>query len=98
MSQSSAYGRGPEPAELALDGFKRELLNFRELGAKLLHAADDLLAAEDALYKVAGVVARPQFERELGAVLAMRRGEPFWERTPAEPPKRKRIPVVEART
>ena len=83
--ERAAFGRGPDPAALALDKFKRELLAFRDAGAKLLHAADTLLVATQELHDAAGVDARIDVERELATVLQMRRGDAFWDRPIAEP-------------
>ena len=71
-------GRGPDPAELALDSFKRELLNFRRLGAKTIRAADDLLKARAALTREAGVEIHIDAERELLTLLRMRDDVPYW--------------------
>ena len=84
-------GRGPDPAELALDAFKRELLRFRELGAKTLRAADDLLKARAELTRTAGVEIHIDAERELRALLQMRDDVPFWHRPVPEPLERKAV-------
>jgi hypothetical protein len=81
--------RLPTPATVALDSFKRDLLRFRELGAQLLHAADDLLASKALLVRDAGLDVRIDVERELRAVLQMRDHAPYWERPVPEPQSKK---------
>lgn len=77
--------RFPDPAAVALDSFKRELVRFRGHGRALLKSADSLLAARAALVRDAGLEVRIEVERELQAVLDMRDDVPFWDRTTIEP-------------
>lgn len=87
-----AHGRGPDPelvsAELAFEDVKHTWLRVHELEAELTKAVDKHHAALDKLYTATRVRAVPEFGRELGSVMAMRRGAAFWDRTPAEPPRR----------
>jgi hypothetical protein len=78
-------GRGPEPDALALDAFKIDLLRFRKIGGQLLQAADDLLESRARLVRDAGLDVKIDVERELRAVLDMRDGVPFWDRSAPEP-------------
>jgi hypothetical protein len=82
-------GRGPDPEEvsisLAFDDVKASTLRLRKLQGELERESDRWHERRARLRQVAGVDADISLERELGMVLAMRGGVPFWEREPAEP-------------
>ena len=86
---SAQIGRGPDPrivsVELAFDDLKRLTIELLELQEKVQKVGDRWHKARARLRQVARVDADISLERELQAILAMRGGVPFWDRTPAEP-------------
>ena len=73
-------GRGPDPLDVELEGFRNVLRQARELEPKLERVATELSERRRRLSVEHGVHVTLDFGRPFSAAVGVLAGEPFWDR------------------